>query len=635
MVSRLEGLCRPDCADKMSASGRLGLNSLGRICGTGPGEDSPRAKGKNSVRRMSVIEDGRVAEVLYLIPKRCVMEQLPLLNPHDYVLCEKLAAIPADVSVLHTRPPAAKPLIRCVRCGDVCKGEVLRVQASHFHVACFTCKVCGCDLTHSGFFIKSGECLCPLDYQRLHGTVCNGCGGFVEGDAVAVLGKTYHPTCFVCTVCKQPFPAGDCVTFSGKERICQRCVNPLTPPPAGIRYVPDCDGCRRRIKNGQALLALGGQWHLGCFKCAVCGQTLRGEYISKDGVPYCERDYQLRFGVQCDTCQKFITGKVLEAGDRRYHPECARCSRCDETFAEGQGVFLQGSSVWHPDCRESSGESSGNRDGRRSTRTWSESSCSGPASRSPGSPGRSICAKVDDQMIDYRDLAAIPRVKAIYDIEHPDTMSYESDGVGRGNAQDRKSSAESLANVSGTTEESDDLRKRIPKSASHGSLGVGSYGRHSYAPTRSPQHFHLPDQGFDVCARPPIFKRRDPSAGQTSSLPADARNRLHPPQSAEFLRSSGDTFRDFQLLRDSPHPLARMDRGVSMPNLLEPKVYPYEMLTVANRGRAKLPREVDRTRLERHLSPDSFFDIFGMAAKEFERLPLWKRNDMKKKANLF
>lgn len=101
MVSRLEGLCRPDCVDEMSASSRLGLNSLGRICGTGPGRDAPvlaRAKGKNSVRRMSVIEDGRVAEVLYLIPKRCVMEQLPLLNPHDYVLCEKLAAIPADVS---------------------------------------------------------------------------------------------------------------------------------------------------------------------------------------------------------------------------------------------------------------------------------------------------------------------------------------------------------------------------------------------------------------------------------------------------------------------------------------------------------------------------------------------------------
>ncbi|CAG5907889.1 unnamed protein product [Menidia menidia] len=78
-----------------------------------------------------------------------------------------------------------------------------------------------------------------------------------------------------------------------------------------------------------------------------------------------------------------------------------------------------------------------------------------------------------------------------------------------------------------------------------------------------------------------------------------------------------------------------MDRGVSMPNLLEPKVYPYEVLAVTNRERTKLPKDVDRTRLESHLSPGSFFKIFGMNIQAFDRLPLWKQNDMKKKANLF
>lgn len=32
----------------------------------------------------------------------------------------------------------------------------------------------------------------------------------------------------------------------------------------------------------------------------------------RDGVPYCERDYQIQFGVKCEACQKFITGKLLE-----------------------------------------------------------------------------------------------------------------------------------------------------------------------------------------------------------------------------------------------------------------------------------------------------------------------------------
>ncbi|MEQ2222766.1 Actin-binding LIM protein 1, partial [Ilyodon furcidens] len=88
-------------------------------------------------------------------------------------------------------------------------------------------------------------------------------------------------------------------------------------------------------------------------------------------------------------------------------------------------------------------------------------------------------------------------------------------------------------------------------------------------------------------------------------------------------------------IKDGRAALARMDRGVSMPNMLEPKVYPYEMLMITSRGRAKLPRDVDRTRLERHLAPETFFEIFGMEIQEFDRLPLWKRNDMKKKAKLF
>ncbi|KAJ8276264.1 hypothetical protein COCON_G00080160 [Conger conger] len=36
--------------------------------------------------------------------------------------------------------------IRCVRCREVCKGEVVRVQSAHFHVKCFTCQVAAASL---------------------------------------------------------------------------------------------------------------------------------------------------------------------------------------------------------------------------------------------------------------------------------------------------------------------------------------------------------------------------------------------------------------------------------------------------------------------------------------------------------
>uniref|UniRef100_A0AAR2JUF0 HP domain-containing protein n=1 Tax=Pygocentrus nattereri TaxID=42514 RepID=A0AAR2JUF0_PYGNA len=65
------------------------------------------------------------------------------------------------------------------------------------------------------------------------------------------------------------------------------------------------------------------------------------------------------------------------------------------------------------------------------------------------------------------------------------------------------------------------------------------------------------------------------------------------------------------------------------------QIYPYEMLIVNHRGRCKLPPGVDRTRLERHLSPEDFESLFGMPITEFDRLSLWKRNELKKKVSLF
>ncbi|XP_014813953.1 PREDICTED: actin-binding LIM protein 1 isoform X7 [Calidris pugnax] len=672
--------------------------------------------------------------------------------------------------------PSEKPVIHCHKCGEPCKGEVLRVQARHFHIKCFTCKVCGCDLAQGGFFIKNGEYLCTLDYQRMYGTRCNGCGEFVEGEVVTALGKTYHPSCFACTVCKRPFPPGDRVTFNGRDCLCQMCAQPMSSSPKELCASSNCAGCGRDIKNGQALLALDKQWHLGCFKCKACGKVLTGEYISKDGSPYCEKDYQVLFGVKCEACHQFITGKVLEAGDKHYHPSCARCSRCNQMFTEGEEMYLQGSTVWHPDCKQSTKTEDKLRHSsseffypkslvlRRPrsaepTRASSESIYSRPGSSIPGSPGHTIYAKVDNEILDYKDLAAIPKVKAIYDIERPDLITYEPFYTSAyEDRQERQSLGESPRTLSPTpsAEGYQDVRDRmIHRSTSQGSINSPVYSRHSYTPTmsRSPQHFHRPDQGVNIYRKPPIYKQHDAaalaaqskssediiksskfpaahapapneipkietdhwpgppslaaigadmrrrssgreeddeelqrrrqlqeeqlmklnsglgqlilkeemekesrdrsalsasrydspahaSASKTSSLPGYGKNGLHRPVSTDFgqYNSYGDVsggVRDFQSLPDGHVPGMRMDRGVSMPNMLEPKIFPYEILMVTNRGRNKILKDVDRTRLERHLAPEVFQEIFGMTIQEFDKLPLWRRNDMKKKAKLF
>nr|XP_031541648.1 actin-binding LIM protein 2 isoform X13 [Vicugna pacos] len=629
------------------------------------------------------------------------------------------------------KPPSTA--ILCNTCGNVCKGEVLRVQNKYFHLQCFVCKACGCDLAEGGFFVRQGEYICTRDYQTLYGTRCFSCDQFIEGEVVSALGRTYHPDCFVCATCRLPFPPGDRVTFNGKECVCQKCSLPKS---AGSSVhlsqgLWSCGGCGAEIKNGQSLVALDKHWHLGCFKCKTCGKQLNAEYISKDGLPYCEADYHTKFGIRCDGCEKYITGHVLEAGEKHYHPLCALCVRCGRMFSEGEEMYLQGSSIWHPACRQAARTEDKNKE----TRTSSESIISVPASSASGSPSRVIYAKLGDEILDYRDLAALPKNKAIYNIDRPDMISYspyishsvgdrqsysEGDQDDRSYKQCRTSSPSSTGSVS--------LGRYTPTSRSPqhysrpaGTVSVGtssclslsqhpsptSVFRHHYIPyfrgsesgrstpslsalsdsrpppstyQQAPRHFHIPDTGVkdNIYRKPPIYRQHaarrsdgedggfDPDNRKKTSWlilkgDADTRTNSPDPDSQSLSHSSGTDRGPLQMTQGdnfySRFPYSKSDpvpghgkNGLDHRNAnlapcgadpdaswgtREYKIYPYDALIVTNRIRVKLPKDVDRTRLERHLSPEEFQEVFGMSVEEFDRLALWKRNDLKKKALLF
>uniref|UniRef100_A0A2K6B5Q7 Actin-binding LIM protein 2 n=1 Tax=Macaca nemestrina TaxID=9545 RepID=A0A2K6B5Q7_MACNE len=625
----------------------------------------------------------------------------------------------AAPSPLEKSPSTA---ILCNTCGNVCKGEVLRVQDKYFHIKCFVCKACGCDLAEGGFFVRQGEYICTLDYQRLYGTRCFSCDQFIEGEVVSALGKTYHPDCFVCA--EDHLNPGD--------RGCSD-LESRGPPPHLSQWwgCPCCGGCGTEIKNGQALVALDKHWHLGCFKCKSCGKLLNAEYISKDGLPYCEADYHAKFGIRCDRCEKYITGRVLEAGEKHYHPSCALCVRCGQMFAEGEEMYLQGSSIWHPACRQAARTEDRNKE----TRTSSESIISVPASSTSGSPSRVIYAKLGGEILDYRDLAALPKNKAIYDIDRPDMISYspyishsagdrqsygEGDQDDRSYKQCRTSSPSSTGSVSlgryTPTSRSPQHYSRPAGTVSVGTSSCLSLSQHP-SPTSVFRHHYIPyfrgsesgrstpslsvlsdskprrlatstsqvDTGVkdNIYRKPPIYRqhaarRSDGEDGsfdqdnrkQKSSwlmLKGDADTRTNSPDlDTQSLSHSSGTDRDLlqRMPGDSFHsrfPYSKSDplpghgkNGLDQRNAnLAPcgadpdaswgmrgtrsgdPIYPYDSLIVTNRIRVKLPKDVDRTRLERHLSPEEFQEVFGMSIEEFDRLALWKRNDLKKKALLF
>ncbi|XP_060951733.1 actin-binding LIM protein 2 [Limanda limanda] len=575
--------------------------------------------------------------------------------------------------------------IPCQNCGKPCKGEALRVQNKHFHIKCFACKVCGSELAQGGFFVRQGEYICTLDYQRLYGTRCFGCQDFIEGEVVSALGKTYHPRCFVCASCKQPFPAGDRVTFNGKECICQKCTEPLPAnSPAPIQAVHNCCGCGKEFKNEQSLVALEKHWHLGCFKCKVCNKVLNAEYISKDGIPYCEMDYHAMFGIQCESCKNYITGKVLEAGEKHYHPSCARCARCEQMFAEGEEMYLQGSAIWHPPCRQAAKLE----EKSKVTRTSSESITSVPASSASGSPSRVIYAKLGEETLDYKDLAALPKTKAIYNIDRPDMLSYSpyvsfpseerhyGEGDGEKSPRQRRPSSPSSTSSLGGYGRYTPSRSPVNYSRPGSESGRSTPSLSTYSDGKSPsststymaapRHFHIPETMVkdNIYRKPPIYKKHasrtswqdgedgkrtswmilkseidghmcpvdlDPSKS-TCSLPTDTSQPNFPYNKSASLPGYGRNgiYKPAEMVEDEVDPDSHSWGGMR-----DYKVYPYEILAVTHRVKVKLPRDVDRTRLERHLSPEDFQQVFGMTLDQFDRMALWKKNDMKKRARLF
>ncbi|XP_059207861.1 actin-binding LIM protein 3-like isoform X1 [Centropristis striata] len=431
--------------------------------------------------------------------------------------------------------------IVCERCGEACRGEVVRVKNTHFHLHCFTCQVCGCDLVLSGFFLHSGEFLCTDDFQRLHGTTCDGCQQLITGEVVSALGRTYHTHCFTCSTCRSPFPIGDRVTFIGKKCVCQQCSHTLKSDKPVKVHGPSsaCAGCGQQILHGASLLALGSQWHVSCFKCRTCSCTLTGEYISKDGAPYCERDYHTQFGIRCDTCSRYISGRVLEAGGKHYHPSCARCVRCHMMFLEGEEMYLTGSEVWHPECKEAARL-------ERKLRLRRSSETPSPQGSSPllGSPHHLLYSKVDGDVLDYKQLAALPRVTAVYDLQRPDIIPHQADHTHTHLSEDTHSRRQSLGSLSPYAHDLLDgveLRARR-RSSSSAFTDSPSHSRHGGSPLHcylpgsesgrsspyyseatppavihGPKHFHVPaSEETSLYRRPPIYQRQDSSSSPSA-----------------------------------------------------------------------------------------------------------------------
>ncbi|KAA8894128.1 hypothetical protein FN846DRAFT_786943 [Sphaerosporella brunnea] len=126
--------------------------------------------------------------------------------------------------------------------------------------------------------------------------------------------------------------AGHPATSPKQTRTCQKCQAPLT---------------------GQFVRALGGTFHLDCFKCRDCGAIVASKFFpvedeSGNGsqYPLCEKDYFRRLDLLCHDCGEALRGSYITALDRKYHIEHFTCCVCPTVFGPQDSYYEHDGKVY-------------------------------------------------------------------------------------------------------------------------------------------------------------------------------------------------------------------------------------------------------------------------------------------------
>uniref|UniRef100_A0A915PHH7 LIM zinc-binding domain-containing protein n=1 Tax=Setaria digitata TaxID=48799 RepID=A0A915PHH7_9BILA len=86
-------------------------------------------------------------------------------------------------------------------------------------------------------------------------------------------------------------------------------------------------------------------FHHDCFRCAQCFCPLHNKvHYVIDGRNYCEYDFKVLYAPSCVKCGQFVTGRVINAVNTNWHPECLRCSQCG-TMLDSEGVWCKNDQI--------------------------------------------------------------------------------------------------------------------------------------------------------------------------------------------------------------------------------------------------------------------------------------------------
>ncbi|WVN86424.1 uncharacterized protein L203_101588 [Cryptococcus depauperatus CBS 7841] len=107
-----------------------------------------------------------------------------------------------------------------------------------------------------------------------------------------------------------------------------------------------CGGCNDPIdqESGGVVVAFGQKlWHVECFRCTKCREKVSADtnlLLLSDGSPVCGK-----CSYQCFVCKEAITEEAIMTGEESYHANCFTCRTCKKKIEElvfaktSQGIY--------------------------------------------------------------------------------------------------------------------------------------------------------------------------------------------------------------------------------------------------------------------------------------------------------
>ncbi|MCJ1475914.1 hypothetical protein MMC13_004578 [Lambiella insularis] len=277
------------------------------------------------------------------IPTITVLESPTIvIEPEPSISGTKVSAIPSISVPASNLPGIVKPITGSS--GRPLPSPANRSKVAHGHRP----------IPHHSFTapVKSSQPhWTPVSYQAT--AQCAACALPISGRIVSAASQRFHPACFSCFQCGELlecvafYPEPDDFRTSRLGRIKARLNNEsLAVQDAqytqeddgddGLRFYchldfhenfsPRCRSCKTPIE-GEVVVACGGEWHVGHFFCAECGDPFDASmpFVEKDGFAWCVDCHGRRFSGKCAGCRKPVIDMVVKALGKEWHEGCFCC----------------------------------------------------------------------------------------------------------------------------------------------------------------------------------------------------------------------------------------------------------------------------------------------------------------------